>query len=261
MDRRNFMTSGLAVAAMGGLSGTAKAESETDRPYYELIIYEGQIGEPFNRLDSWAKETLVPAMAKAGASALGCFSLALGVETPQLMIVLEHASVAELQARWKRVLDLPEWRDGLKTLEAGQVPPYDRIEKRLLRATSYAPPLSQAVGQSKVPRIFEFRTYHSPTFRQLRALHERFSGPEIQIFHRSGIHPIFYADTVFGPKAPCLTYMMPFDTLAAREAAWNKFRADPEWIKVRADSIARAGNIVTHTDRFIFKATPYSPIL
>jgi hypothetical protein len=55
--------------------------------------------------------------------------------------------------------------------------------------------------------------------------------------------------------------MMPFKTLAAREKAWAAFRADPEWIKVRAESIAKAGEIVSHTDRLLYVATPYSPIL
>lgn len=261
MQRRQFITSGITATALGGLTGSTMGQTDQGRPYYEFLLYDCRIGEPFDRLQRWAEEALVPAMSKAGVKALGCFTLALGVETPQLLVVMEHASVAELQSAWVKVRDLPEWRDGLQKVEEGQVPPFDRLEKRLLLATDYSPPLSEAVKKAEKPRFFEFRIYHSPTFRQLAALHERFSGPEIKIFHRSGIHPILYADTVFGPKQPCLTYMMPFESLAAREKAWATFRADPEWIKVRADSVARAGEIVSHTDRLLYVAAPYSPIL
>lgn len=261
MQRRQFITSGIAATTLGGLSSTSMGESTPSRPYYELLLYEGRIGEPFDRLQHWAEKSLVPSLAKAGVKSLGCFTLALGVETPQLLVVMEHASVDGLQATWRKVGEFPEWRDGLKKVEEGHLPPFDRLEKRLLLATDYSPPLSEAVGKAEKPRFFEFRTYHSPTFRQLLALHQRFSGPEIKIFHRSGIHPIFYADMVFGPKQPCLTYMMPFETLAAREQAWAAFRADPEWVKVRDDSIARAGEIVSHSDRFLYVAAPYSPIL
>lgn len=261
MERRDFIATGISFAALGGLTGQGAVQSKETRPYYEMMIFDSQIGEPFSRLQNWAETALVPSLTKVGVKGLGCFTLELGVGTPQLLVIMEHPSVEALQATWGKVRELPGWRDALRKVEEGSQPPFEQMEKRLLQATEYAPPLSEAVGKAKKPRFFEFRIYHSPTFRQLAALHERFSGPEIQIFHRVGIHPILYGDTIFGPKAPCLTYMMPFESLEARESAWNKFRADPEWIKVRADSVARAGEIVTETDRLLYMATPYSPIL
>jgi hypothetical protein len=65
-------------------------------------------------------------------------------------------------------------------------------------------------------RIFELRVYHS--------------GPGIDILHRSNIHPILYSPT---------TYLIPFDSLAAREKAWTAFSADPEWIELRQSSRVR----------------------
>ena len=110
------------------------------------------------------------------------------------------------------------------------------------------------------PRIFELRTYHSPTARQRKALDDRFSGSEVKIFHRCGIHPVFYTSTVFGLKRPNLTYLIPFDDLAAREKAWNAFGADPEWVKVRSESVARSGQISSVIDLSLHKATAYSPV-
>jgi hypothetical protein len=103
------------------------------------------------------------------------------------------------------------------------------------------------------------RIYHSPTTRQLALAHERFAGPEIQIFHRSGVHPMLYADTVMGPDMPNLTYPIPFATLADREKACA-FNADPEWVKVRAESVARGGQIVNYNNISLWRATAFSPI-
>jgi hypothetical protein len=59
---------------------------------------------------------------------------------------------------------------------------------------------------------------------------------------------------------PNLTYVIPFDNLAARERAWNAFSADPEWIKVRKESIDLHGQIVSSNQISLYRATPYSPI-
>jgi len=65
-------------------------------------------------------------------------------------------------------------------------------------------------------RIFELRVYHA--------------GPGIEILHRSGIHPILFSPT---------TYLIPFDSLAAREKAWTVFSGGPDWIELRQSSRVR----------------------
>jgi hypothetical protein len=89
----------------------------------------------------------------------------------------------------------------------------------------------------------ELRMYHAPTYRQLRALHSRFEGPEIPIFHRCGIHPVLYTSALAGEWMPNLIYFTPFASLNARDRAWTTFRADPEWIRVRARSVEEHGQI------------------
>jgi hypothetical protein len=145
-------------------------------------------------------------------------------------------------------------------LEKGTDPPYDSAQRVLLQAADFSPEIVPLAEKPKSPRYFELRIYHSPTPRQLRMLHERFAGPEIQIFHRSGVHPILYADTIIGPDMPNLTYLIPFGTLAEREKAWDAFGADPQWAKVRAESIARGGQIVNYNNISLWRAAAFSPI-
>jgi hypothetical protein len=65
---------------------------------------------------------------------------------------------------------------------------------------------------------------------------------------------------VIGPHMPNLTYLIPFEDLAAREKAWNAFAADPDWVKARKESIDQHGQIVSYNQISLYKAAPYSPI-
>jgi len=137
--------------------------------------------------------------------------------------------------------------------------PVEHYTTSLLRATAYSPEISNAEPPAK-PRIFEFRSYHSPSHWKLYALHQRFAGPEIGIFHRLGIRPILYTDTEIGPGKPCLVYLTPFESLAEREEKWAAFAADPEWQELKKESAKDNGPLASIVSIEIFTAAPYSPV-
>lgn len=179
---------------------------------------------------------------------------------PQVACVTPYASVDEMQAaRKKRAAD-GQYQSALAEWEKGDEAPYEHYSEVLLEAADYQPALPKELPKQEAPRVFELRVYHSPTERQLKALHERFAGPEIQIFHRCGVRPLLYSSTLIGPSKPNLVYLTPFDSLAAREKAWAAFGADPEWVKVRAESIAKHGQISSVIQIALYKAAAYSPL-
>jgi hypothetical protein len=94
----------------------------------------------------------------------------------------------------------------------------------------------------------------------LELLHERFAGPEIGIFHRLGIRPVLYSSTLAGRHLPNLVYVTPFADLGERERAWGAFMADPEWHRVRAESIERGGQISQWMEITLWRAAGYSPV-
>jgi hypothetical protein len=182
---------------------------------------------------------------------------------PQVLAVSAFASLEEVTAMKRKLHEDAQAREALAVWEAGDEAAYEELNETLLEAAEYCPPLPQAgpsPSGAHPPRVFELRTYHSPTERQLRALHERFAGPEIKIFHRIGIHPVLYSFTLIGANKPNLTYLIPFDDLAAREKAWAAFGADPEWVKVRAESVAQSGQISSVIQMSLFKAAAWSPL-
>lgn len=119
----------------------------------------------------------------------------VGSHVPQVMVVTKSSSFEEVPAV-----------------------PFQKNTTALLEA---AP---DAFNLAVKPGLFELRVYRSRT-----------PGAERTIFHRAGIFPLLQGTTLAGAGLPKLTYLIPFDSFAAREQAWAKFGADPEWAKARGD--------------------------
>lgn len=191
---------------------------------------------------------------------LGIFTAVMTPHAQTTLVLSGFSGYNEMAAAGRAIESDSAYQKAHAEFEQGSEPPYDTAERQLLAATDFSPEIVPPAEKPKSARYFELRIYHSPTQRQLHLVHERFAGPEINIFHRSGIHPLFYADTIIGRELPNLAYMIPFATLADREAAWDRFGADPEWLKARADSVARGGQIVDYNNITLWRATPFSPI-
>lgn len=244
------------AAAMSGF-GASSPEKRTQ--FYSLEFYNLKQGTQPARIQDYFKNGLLPALQRAGAGPAIVLEALVGPSMPQMATIFGCGSFDDVWNVHSKVTADAEFTKHLTAWEQGEEPALETHERRLLQATPYSPELMADKEPRKTPRIFELRVYHSPTWRQLRALHERFAGPEIEIFHRVGVHPVLYTSTLIGPNIPNLTYLIPFDNLDAREKAWAKFGADPEWIKVRKESIDKSGQISNVIQISLYKAVAYSP--
>jgi NIPSNAP len=227
---------------------------------YALEAYKLKNGTQLSRLHEHFSQTLLPAMSKIHNGPKIFLEALVAPHMPQLAVIYGFASLDEMWGIHTKLTGDSELAKKAESLESGPEPAFESLDTTLLEATGYSPEIAVPASVSKAARLFELRVYHSPAYRQLKALHERFAGPEIKIFHRVGIQPVFYSSTLAGQNLPNLTYLIPFDDLAAREKAWNAFNADPEWIKVRKESIDRSGQIASVIQISLWKATPYSPV-
>lgn len=256
MDRRSFLYS---AAGAGMLSQAAQAQDAGGKTrLYRIDYFYYRQGGQAARLNKFFS-FLTPLLSKH-TRALGVFNAVFAPRLQTLMILSGFGSMDEMFTAGGQVEADEGYRKAFEEFDNGSEPAFDNSQRLLLRAADFSPEIVPLSEKPKSARYFELRVYHSPTVHQQRMVHDRFSGPEIQIFHRSGIHPIFYADTIFGPDLPNLTYMMPFASLADREKAWDAFGADPEWLKVRAESVAKGGQIVDNNNLSLWRAAPYSPI-
>jgi hypothetical protein len=62
-----------------------------------------------------------------------------------------------------------------------------------------------------------------------------------------------------GQPGDDLVYILAFQDSEAREQAWEAFRADPDWLKARADSEAD-GPLVLSLESVFLDPTSYSPL-
>lgn len=263
MNRRNFAANFAAgLAGFVALVSRARAAAETRRNnFYLLESLRLQQGTQRSRLDEFYTRTMLPALNRFKVAPPLVLEGVIGPHTPEMLLVLACTTMTELSDMLSKLAADPVVAKGLAMLESGPEPPYDSRQMTVVGAAPYSPPfLPETLSDKANPRrYFELRVYHSSSSTILRALHERFAGPETKIFARSGIHPVLYSSTVFGGEMPNLTYLIPFDSLAAREKAWDTFSGDPEWLKVREES-NRNGQLVSVSNISIYRAVAYSPV-
>jgi hypothetical protein len=71
---------------------------------------------------------------------------------------------------------------------------------------------------------------------KLSALVSRFQNRTLRIWEKHGIRQAGFWTTVIGESSQRLTYMLAWDNLAEREARWNAFLADTEWLATVAET-------------------------
>jgi hypothetical protein len=109
-------------------------------------------------------------------------------------------------------------------------------------------------------RLFELRTYHAAPGK-LDALQARFANHTLSLFAKHGLTVVGFwvARDANGQPGDDLVYILAFQDSEAREQAWEAFRADPDWLKARADSEAD-GPLVLSLESVFLDPTSYSPL-
>jgi hypothetical protein len=140
-------------------------------------------------------------------------------------------------------------------------PGFVRVESSLLIAFEGLPKLEiprQTAGNK--PRLFELRTYESHSRKAGKKKVEMFNIGEIDIFRRCGLTPVFFGETLIGPKMPSLIYLLVFDDLAGREKNWQRFRVDAEWKKLSTTPGYTDAEIVSNISNVFLRPASYSQV-
>jgi hypothetical protein len=266
MERRDFVKTGLAAGTLA-LSPHAAAEAEAqtdDRHFYELRVYETRSDMSPARLRAFYKDHFIPALQRAGAGLVGVFAPEIGLNGQTLIVLVDYAKYADVLSVRDRLDTDRAYRDALRAFEADPQPPYERYESRLLRAfpnhRRVERPTGDATRPSSSSRVFELRTYESRSTATLATKIDMFDQAEIDLFRRIGMAPVFFGESIFGPRMPSLTYMLAFDDLAARASAWAGFRVNPEWQKLSTDPKWTVDGLTTTTGAVLLNPQPFSQI-
>jgi hypothetical protein len=268
VKRREFLKSSMVAATLGGLSASSAATAAeegnpADRECYELRLYRLRIGPKQKSFDEFFGQAAVPALNRAGISPVGVFNVMFGPESPTVHVLLPCKSWEGLANAWKQVEADPDYQKaGADFLNApASDPAYVRMESSFMVAFDGMPKLEIPAGAAgKKARIFELRTYESASEKAGRKKIEMFNRGEIAIFRRTGLQPVFFGQTLIGPKLPNLTYMLVFDNLEQRTANWSRFIADPEWQKLSATPGYTNAEAVSNISNIFLQPAPYSQI-
>lgn len=108
-------------------------------------------------------------------------------------------------------------------------------------------------------RLFELRTYVANPGK-IEALHARFRDHACRLFVKHGMELVgFWTPTEGADADRTLTYLLAYPSREARDAAWKAFRADPEWVKAKAES-EKDGVLVAKATETFLAPTDYSPL-
>lgn len=261
MHRREVLA-GLAAS----LVTTAAAQSEqpeAPNTYLELKtwrLHNSQENQPA-RLADYLQAGLSPALTRAGAKLAGAFSNVIGQDGPYYVTLAEYPSLKAFQDVIAAVHADPDHERELEKLSSGPGVPFVRVESSILRSFDQMPRITYPdASEKRPPRIFELRTYESQSFVTLRRKVAMFNNGEAQIFERLGMRPVFFGETIAGPKQPNLNYMLSYDDLAARDKLWYEFGSDPEWKKLSSQPQLKDAEIVANISNVILRPLTFSTI-
>jgi NIPSNAP len=290
MLRRTFVANSLVAAALSAASATDSKAASAGEPnsndasnpamtpqsnasnapgvgkqrlYYELRRYQLVDGPQKKICDAFFQNALIPAANRAGIAPVGVFNLTVGSGTPAMYVLLPSASLDALVNLEAHLANDAQYMSaGTAFLSAPAVAPaYQRIESQLMIAFEKISGITlPAATANNAARLFELRTYESPSDLDHKRKVEMMQSGEELIFAKAGFTQVFYGDTLIGGHLPNLTYMLSFENLAARDQHWTAFGTSPDWKAMQANPRYAFEDIVSNISNFILTPAAYSQI-
>ncbi len=259
MTRRAF----IPAAAGSVAAGNAAAAEAGKAAILELRRYQlRNSGDNQRQRTSDFLKQQAAALQRAGAGPVGVFGTTIAPDGPFLLVLAElsiarghrtgAAGMLAADAEYQKAVDAYHAQPGLN---------YERMESSLLRAFDGYPAIVIPANDGKrAARLFEVRMYESNTAGTLRKKVKMFNDGEIGAFQRAGGQPVFFGETMVGPRQPNLIYMLSYDDLAGRDKVWKAFGADPEWQRLRTTPGLSDAEIVSNISNYLVSPLAFSQI-
>ena len=258
MNRRVFLQQSTLAAGAAPLSFVPTSQTQAVREYYELRIYELRNGGKRSVVDAYWKDAMIPSLNALGVRQVGVFTEMGQPEPPKLYVLLPYTSLDQWTQARQQLDQQPSYqRNSAPYFEQGtpESPNFLRYESSLMYAFEGLP-------QMKVPeqedRIFELRVYESFDEDAARRKITMFNKEEFSIFDATGLHTVFFGETLVGDKLPQLTYMLVFEDMEERDQNWQAFVQHPDWQRV--SQLPEYADSVSRVNRTFLVPTDYSQV-
>jgi hypothetical protein len=258
MKRRRFLAAAAGAALVSPVRAAAAKKSIIA---LDWIRMRNSPDQQMQRMRDFFGKSFAPAFKRTGFGPVGLFSNSIGPGSPAIVVVTGYPDLASLDVLEQKLMADKEFAKSAEALQGMPGLIYQRAERSLLRAFEsmpniQAPPTEGRTGN----RIFEIRMYESNTGATLHRKIKMFDEGEIGIFRRLNMAPVFFGETVAGTNMPNLTYMLGYDSMVAREKAWQAFGQDPEWQKMRVQPGVSDAEVVSNISNWIVTPLPGSDI-
>ena len=211
------------------------------------------------RTTDYLRKGFLPAAQRAGIGPVGFFNSVVAPESPFILSLVSFPAFAAMGMALSKLAADKELAAAAEEYNAE--PGYVRMENSLLMAFPSMPAVAvPPIGEKRTARMFEMRTYESPTDQTLARKVKMFGDGEIDAFRRSGMLPVFFGTALMGRNLPHLTYMLAYDDWEARDKGWSAFGKDPGWQKLRATPGLSDAEIVSNITNSLLRPLPFSPI-
>ena len=187
-------------------------------------------------------QALIPALNRQGVKKVGIFwtDNTLNKDMTNLnttvFVVASFTELPKATDMERRLLADPVYMKDATALFTAPVktPMFDNCASDLFQAFATCPSVEQT--SVSPDRLFQLRIYNSYTpERNAKKISMFEAGGEIGIFRACGMPPVFFGEAIVGQALPNLTYLLAFDNTEAQEKCWNKFKAHPDWLALKAD--------------------------
>jgi hypothetical protein len=258
MERRAFV--GASVATLCATSSGFTADTKPDsHEFFELRTYTLKATK-LGLLEDYLQKAYIPALKRFEVGPVGVFTEPAEKDLVRVYVLVVHKTAESVTTLPTRLAADKEYLHTAGAYLAAKAddPVYQRIESSLLAAISGMPKLERT--DASKPRLFNLRVYESHNERAAAKKVEMFEKGELAIFKSVGLTPVFFASAMIGAAMPNLTYMLVFPDDAGRTAAWDKFRTNPEWLKIKAIPEYADKEIVSKITNRLLTPTAYSEI-
>jgi hypothetical protein len=237
MERRDFLSASLAASAFA-LTGASDAQTAAApaREFYLIRRYSLRSGPQLKLTEDFFAQALIPTLGEMALGPVGALRLDYGPETPAYYLIIPGPSTDVLATLDLKLAGDANFLERAASFwnAAAAAPAFERVESWLLEAFAGWPKITPP-ADTKGKRIFQLRTYESPSNGEHVRKVEMFHSGEFEIFQKAGFHPVFFGDTLVGSRMPSLTYMLCLESVAELESRWDAFRNDPDWKKLSAN--------------------------
>lgn len=259
MTRNTFLKSAAAAAGLAGTAGALANEAGGAAPeFMEIRKYTLKSPEKRAVLDAYLKDAAIPALNQLGVRHVGVFYPEPAEGAPAAYVMLRHASLEQFGKSTELLTDPNLAAKAGEYLGVPATDPiYERVESWLTKGIGGMPAMAEA---PKGCQTYQLRIYESHSEKAAKKKIEMFDIGELAIFKRCGLNAVFFGETIAGPLMPNLTYMLAFSDPAAKDQAWNTFRVDPEWAKLKTTPGFTDKEIVSRITNILLVPAPYSQI-